>query len=125
MKLKMNCPRCKTLISRPSDYCPNCGINLGIYNNPEKVERRLEKIIIIVFAIFLITSLINFLVLHKTHDFYLENNADYFSLTELIKSLILIPLALTLKNKPWKITALIIALVNIFCTIHWCFDVLW
>ncbi|MBP1673656.1 MAG: hypothetical protein H6Q25_1471 [Bacteroidetes bacterium] len=121
----MNCPRCKTYISLPSDYCSNCGINLGIYKNPEKVEKRLETIIIIVFAIFLISSLINFLVLQKSHDFYLENNADYFSLTEIIKSLVLIPLALTLKNKPWKITALIIALVNIFCTIHWCFDVLW
>lgn len=116
----MDCPRCKTLISQPSDYCPNCGINLSIYNNPGKAEKRLETIILIVFAIFVITSLINYLVLQNTHDFYFEKNVDYFSLTELIKSLILIPLALTLKNKPWKITALIIALINIVSTVHWC-----
>lgn len=116
----MNCPRCKVFVENQAHFCPNCGIDLSIYKHPEKVQKKQDVIIMIVFGIFIVTSIINVFILQKTHDFYAAQNTDYFILFEIIKSIILIPLALSIKNKPWKITALIITLINIISTVHWC-----
>lgn len=107
----MNCPKCQTQNDENAQFCRNCGTNMNIILESKPNDRTADTLLIIFIIIAFISGISQFAI--ETLDTNWDEGATKYLHGGflILKNLSIILIAIAIKNKPLKITAIIITVL--------------
>ena len=116
----MNCLRCNTENDQSTKFCKNCGANLQPKPIvPQNTNSKLSDILLIIYiGIYLITTLMQFLLQELNPSYYRDTNRYLIGMIWIIQNLSFILVPLSIKNQLMKILGIIFSSLLILYWIY-------